>query len=441
MRRTDLARALMAGAGAMALLAFSSAGNGADAAVTLKTLHSFCKGSVCKDGLNPENALLRDAGGNLYGTSQGGKAGQGVLFRITASGEFQTLHSFCSAKNCADGATPMGAPIIDGDGNLYGVTLGGGRNGGGTVYELSPTDKSWKLHTLYDFCSASGCSDGSGPAAGLTYAGAQTGVPYDGSSPLFGTTADGGANGMGVAYELTVKKGVRKETVIHDFCSQSGCADGENPAAAMIVDANGHLFGTTPHGGGGSSLGVVFELSKQSKGYAETVLYTFCPTGGACSDGQIPDGPLVQDAQGNLFGTAFAGGPTSVGGGAIFKVVPQGTDSNETVVYGFCSQTSGSECLDGTGPTGPLAIDDAGDLFGTTEAGGDYSQGGSGGGTIFEITGATQKVLHKFCAKASCPDGSSPFNSGVVIDGSGDLYGTTYAGGRYANGTVFKLAR
>ena len=230
--------------------------------------------------------------------------------------------------------------------------------------------------------------------------------------------------------------------VLYSFCPQSGCADGAQPVAGLIMDAAGNLYGTTRIGGagvdcGGPSCGVVFKLAPDG---TQTVLYSFCPQSG-CADGAGPRAGLLMDAAGNLYGTTFSGG--AQGSGVVFKLAPDGT---ETVLYSFCSQAN---CTDGLQPFAGLIMDAAGNLYGTTKVGGTGGTGGAfGQGVVFKLApDGTQTVLYSFCSQANCTDGSTPL-AGLIMDAAGNLYGTTVTGGGTPNpdlpppstGVVFALA-
>lgn len=203
--------------------------------------------------------------------------------------------------------------------------------------------------------------------------------------------------------------------VIHNF---TGGSDGSNPLAGFLIDGSGNLYGTASSGGS-SGAGVVFKLNTSGQ---ETVLHTF--TGG--TDGAQPEARLVANKAGILFGTTYAGGVSNAG--TVFGVTPAG---KEKVLYSF---TGGA---DGANPIGGLAVDAAGNLYGTTTAG-----GSSGNGTVFELTAPAkasgvwkEMVLYSFSTGA---DGTIPV-AGVTLDASGNLYGTTSVGGTYGYGTVFEL--
>ena len=265
------------------------------------------------------------------------------------------LYSFCAQTNCADGAHPFDSVLIDSQGSLYGTTANGGAHGGGTIFRLAP----------------------------------------DGS-----------------------------ESVLYSFCAKPGCADGVSPQAGLIADGSGNLYGTTPVGGANNS-GVVFRLAPDG---TETVLHAFAGE----SDGGPPVGRLMLDKKGDLYGVGMGGLQNCFGGcGAVFRVAADGT---ETVRYAFCAQ---AKCADGELPNGGLVADEAGNIYGTTQFGG--ANGIVAAGTVFELmAGGTEKVLWSFCARANCDDGEFPL-AGLILDKSGNLYGSTTYGGSPV-GTVFRLA-
>ena len=293
------------------------------ASAALQTLHTFCQNAGCTEGRTPLGGLFADSTGNLYGTAFGGGRNDaaGVVFELVTDGtklKYKLLHRFCSrhvqSSFCTDGAKPTGNLIEDADGNLYGTTTEGGASNAGTVFVLIPNaDRSkFRLVTLYNFCTPT-CVNGASPNGGLTYAGQQTGAPYDGVSPLFGATTSGGEASAGVAFKLDFVPGRirRREKVMHSFCAQADCADGKFPSG-LIAAAGGNLFGVAQNGGSGSA-GVAFELSPQGNGFAETVLYNFCSAQN-CADGRFPaDAPAV-----------IASNPTS---DAVSKPRPNNTPS------------------------------------------------------------------------------------------------------------------
>jgi len=212
-------------------------------------IHSYSSGFHGGD-------LLVDSSGNLIGTTLlGGSNSGGTIYRLTAGtwGE-TTLHNFCSEANCADGWEPSGRLLMDGAGNLFGTTGGGGAgahctadHGCGVVFERTA---SGTFKVLYDFCSRSNCRDGLDPTAGLIMGGAGN---------LVGTTYEGGTGPGGTAFALSHGNGWT-ETVLYNFCSEQNCADGAGPVAPLIMDASGNLFGTGASGGANGDYGTVFEL-------------------------------------------------------------------------------------------------------------------------------------------------------------------------------------
>ena len=446
---------LKALSGAIAASALSLATWSSAEAGNFKVLHSFCAKSNCGDGSGPEGALLMDAGGNLFGTTAVGGNGHGVVFELqqTQLGKFKflKLYQFCKHFSCNDGDNPTGPLIVDTNGILYGTTARGGF-GDGVAFKLSPSGTGkWSETVLYDFCHGFGCTDGSTPAAGLTYAGAESGLPYDGASPLYGTTAVGGANNQGTVFSLVPHGDQWTETVLYNFCSQGGssCTDGKDPARNVVVSPTGILFGTTTLGGtndkGVGGAGVAYQLSPNGDGsWSQTVLYQFC-SAPECSDGEFPSGKLVEDGAGGLLGTTGGGGSQcghgSHGCGTIFRLVPNGVNSEETVLYAFCKKR---DCKDGADPEGGVTLDSFGNVYGTAFSGGgnDIDMSGIGGGAVFKLGGGSLSILHRFCALPNCSDGEYP-DDGLVRDPNGPLFGTTTAGGMFGQsidgGTVFQI--
>lgn len=402
-----------------------------------QTLYSFCSQSNCADGGSPRASLASDADGNLFGTTTGGGAhSQGTVFEFKRNGSsytFQKIYDFCSQAQCADGRGPTSSIVVDVAGNLYGTASSGGVNLAGVAFRLAPPKHglAWKFTVLHNFCKQDFCTDGSTPLVGLTYQGAQSGALYDGSSPLFGLTNQGGSIGNGgVAYELVFIPGQLrpKEKVVYAFCSFAHCGDGSSPQGPLLFDASGNLFGLTG-AGGSTDNGTAFELSLGRRGYTETVLYNFCRVHN-CADGDVPVGGLVMDADGNLYGATQQGGAHS--GGTVFKIVNRGIASTESVLYDFCAKAN---CADGSLPNGGLLLDADGNLFGTAANGGNSSNSG----LIFEIQAGGLKVLYDFCAQQSCPDGAFPF-AGLTMDGAGNFLGVTTSGGSgVIGGTFFRL--
>jgi uncharacterized repeat protein (TIGR03803 family) len=323
-----------------------------------------------------------------------------------------------------DGVEPIGGLAMDSSGNLYGLTRRGGDMtvcdgaGCGTAFRLTPVAESWQKDTLRVF---HGLQDGAAPSAGPI---------LDAAGNLYGTT-EGGGNldacgnvGCGIAMQLTPASGRWKQNVLHEF---RGETDGAQPIASMIFDRAGNLYGIT-NNGGAHGAGTVFELSPAGNGkWKGKVLYQF--TGGA--DGCGPFASLVFDRAGNLYGTTLFGG---LGQGVIFKLARSGGSWTQSVLYTFAS------VQDGSFPSS-LIVDRAGNLYGTTNAGG---TGGNGTAFRLSLTNGIWKktILHNFTGKE---DGGG-LGAALVMDANGNLYGTTLFGGDMNTcsngcGTVFKLER
>jgi uncharacterized repeat protein (TIGR03803 family) len=302
----------------------------------------------------------------------------------------------------------------------------------GTIFAaiLAPHAAAYRYRVLYSFCLKTGCPDGSLPYGGLL---------MDGAGRLYGTTSQGGgANNGGVAFELTpnATRTPWKETVLYRFCAEANCTDGRTPLSGLIMDGMGHLYGTT-NLGGKNSAGVVFELTVNTTRtkWTEKVLYQFCSQF-HCADGSAPQyGRLLMDRAGNLYGTTESGG-NGGNDGVVFKLTLNATRTvwTETVLWAFCPR--GFPCLDGGGPNNVgLIMDNSGNLYGTTGA------FGSGlGGVVFKVTPhGSESVLYNFCSLKNCADGAAPF-AGVIMDSLGNLYGTTSAGGaHFGMGAVYEL--
>jgi uncharacterized repeat protein (TIGR03803 family) len=309
------------------------------------------------------------------------------------------LHTFTGSP---DGDLPyLGGLVRDNSGNLYGTTMYGGSHNQGTIFTLAGTTETI-LHT-FDFVN--GGSDGAFPSGRLL---------LDGQGNLYGTTQAGGLHSNGTIFRLT-PAGVF--TVLYAFASGAPTT-GATPMSGLAMDGVGNFYGTTRYGGIVScNCGTVFKLTPSG---VYTVLHAFT-TG---QDGAFPFGALFMDANGNLYGTTALGGGSTVctgGCGTIFEINPSGS---ETVLHRFVG-------IDGAHPYAALTMDAKGDLFGTTSAGGGY-----GDGAAFMLTASGETVLHSFTGTNG--DGAFPY-SDLLMDGAGNLYGTTYGGGLHTYGTIFRL--
>jgi uncharacterized repeat protein (TIGR03803 family) len=404
--------------GLAAVLAFAAPAS----ASTFSTLYQFCKKLPCNDGANVlQTPLVRDADGNFFGTAQNGgaKAG-GVFFELIGGTKYKKLLDLPAI------ASPRGPLVMDVDGNFYGIE-GTGNAGSGGIYKLTPGAKKkakWKYQTLYTFCPDGGaCADGGTPIE-LTYEGAASGVPYDGTSPLYGATVSGGTGGAGTVFQLSPKTKQWSETVIYSLCSAANCGDGMWPAYALFFDAKGSLYGVTS-AGGTNGQGAVYKLTPNRKktAWSDTTLYSFCMEAN-CIDGNSPTG-LVADGQGNLYGGTSAGGDAGVG--VLFKLAPHGKSYTFSRVYTFCQQ---SGCADGDEPMASPIVAASGILYGTT----------AGDSRLFSFDPAKSlyKVLHTLCTDATCSDGFEP-QAPLTLDPTGNLFGTdAFGGSQHSGGAIFE---
>jgi uncharacterized repeat protein (TIGR03803 family) len=357
---------------------------------TYKVLYAF---AGLKSGSRPAAGVIRDATGNLYGTTVYAGMKYGVVFKVAPAGEETVLHSFTGG---VDGASSWAGLLRDAAGNLFGTTVSGGANGIGTIFKLDPTGKETVLHSF------GGGSDGVNPYAGLV---------LDPAGNFYGTTFLGGDHNSGVVFELD---SAGKETVLYSF---TGGADGSGPLASLVRDAVGNLYGTASFGGISnctSGCGTVFKLDTTGK---LTILHSF--TGG--KDGGNSRTGLVRDAAGNLYGTTIGGGINGVG--VVFKI---DTSGKQSILHNFFGSPD-----DGATPRGGLVRDSAGNLYGTTSNG-----GAQGRGVVFRLSSTGKEtILYTFTGGS---DGGNPL-AGLVRDAAGNLYGTTFLGGTSNNGVVFKL--
>jgi len=283
------------------------------------------------------------------------------------------------------------------------------------------------LITLFSFDPSS--TVGANPLAGLVQAT---------NGALYGSTEYGGANNCGTIFAITPRGAL---TTVYSFPSGPPC---NNLSSALVQAANGDLYGTRQYGGGEGlsycfgGCGAVFKITLSG---SLTTLHSFCSQI-ECDDGMIPQGGLVQAANGDLYGTTWGGGASIYGTyGTVFSITPSGT---LTTLYSFCLE---SGCPDGSGPSGSLVQATNGDFYGTSDNGGALGfcppQGvptqPQGCGTVFTITpSGTLTTLYSFCAQSGCADGALP-SGGLVRAADGDFYGTTSSGGAANSGTVFRI--
>jgi uncharacterized repeat protein (TIGR03803 family) len=366
-----------------------------------------------------QNNLLYAAtnGGALYtlNTQTGGATfvasiGVPVWGMALPASAFTGLHTFTNGQ---DGGMPRAGLTMDRGGSLYGTAFAGGSHSSGTVFKLTHKGSGWTFSPLYEF---EGGPDGAFPQGPVT-------IGPDGS--LYGTTYEGGVMNNGTVYRLRPPATSCRsalcfwtETQLYAF---DGDPDGADPAyGGVVFDSAGNLYGTTL-GGGKRNVGTVYELTPSGPPWTENILYSFQ----ASPDGCDPYAGLTFDQSGNLYGTTFQCGAYSAG--TVYQLTPSGFSWTEGILVAFQGQSDN----DGASPVGGLVFDRLGNAYGTT------SHGGIGGGTVYELTpsngGWTYTQIYEFAGVHLGPYG------GLVIDGTGNLYGTTNTGG-LGYGTVFELS-
>jgi uncharacterized repeat protein (TIGR03803 family) len=431
--------------------------------------------------------IIFDSSGNIYGTTfdGGGELCCGSAFKLTfASGHWTGTIVYTFTGFNREGYYPNNDIFFGPAGQIYGTTLYGGPTGlNGTVFELVPNGDEYAQTTLYGFPFSDGnrpesgvVADAQGNFYGTTLlgGGANVGAVFkllpSGSDRLlysFSGTSDDGNNSVfpsslildsaGNLYGAAEETGSRQYGSVlelsptahgtyteKNLVNMSGVSD--HPLGNLISDNSGNLYGTSLDGGT-LGFGSVFKLTPKANGtWAETVIYSF---GGYPVDGSNPSTGLIFDAAGNLYGTTARGGPSSnckgvklkpVGCGIVFELQPvAGGGWTEQVLHSFLGATG-----DGATPAGNLILDGGGNLLGTTTAGGIKSNGCTAGcGTVFELSPSngnwTETILYEFTDANG--DGSSP-EAGLVEDPAGNLYGTTLHGGTSTEGygTVYQLA-
>jgi uncharacterized repeat protein (TIGR03803 family) len=420
-----------------------------------KVLYSF---QGLPDGSLPVGAVVFDKAGNLYGaTTEGGSsscrsvAQCGTVYQLAPpvkQGDPWTetvLHVF-KGNTSNDGASPVGGLVIDSAGNLYGTTGYGGTGnctvlgtlmGCGTVFKMSPPKQKggkWTETVLYSFPTP---KQGFLPQGDLIFdrAGNLYGATQFGGG--FGTTCDPFYQYCGAVFELSppkTKGGQWKEKTLYGF---KGDTDGANPNGGLVLDSKGNLYGTT-YAGGSGDWGTAFELkppATRSGAWTENVLHRFNYN---TSDGSNPTAGLIFDLKGNLYGTTMGGGPGP--GGTVFRLSPptkKHATWTETILHGFNGNEGGYD------PEGALIFDSSGNLYGTTNVG----SGGSLQGSVFRLKAPvgnkgvwTLSTLHGFLGS---PDGEFPAAT-LIFDKAGNLYSTTQGGGTGTScsgycGTVFEV--
>jgi len=415
-----------------------------------KVLYSFQGGN---DGAFPSGGVIFDKHGDLYGTTLQGGVGScppaacGTVFQLSPPARkgdpwTKTVLYVFKGRDFSDGSSPTGGVVLDATGSLYGTTGYGGAGpcalfgtpvGCGTVFKLSPPAKqgdAWTETVLYNF---QGGKDGYLPGGALT---------WDLQGNLYGATTFGGGYGTcnkiygfcGTVFELSppkAKGGRWTEKVLHSF---KGGKDGANPLGGLVLNSTGAIFGSTALGGSTNcqnvGCGTLFELEPPKDGSAWTgkILHRF--TGG--DDGADPNGGLIFDAKGALYGTAGGGGGAN-SEGIIFRFTQRGGKWIETVLHRFTG-FGDAPCCPGAG----IVFDVRGALYGGS-LGGAYFRG-----TVFRLDSPTARgwAFGLLYTMKGVPDAAYP-EAAIVLDASGNLYSTTAGGGTGTCsggcGTVFEL--
>ncbi len=321
----------------------------------LQPLYDFNGG--IGDGVQPQVVVASD--GSVFGATQaGGLSGCGIVFHLRPSPTVQAtalarwnetiLHTFAGGS---DGCNPFAPPIIDSAGNLYGTTAdGGGSNDAGVVYELVRSGQSYSERILHTFSGP----DGAVPGAGL--------IADSSFTNLYGVTQVGGSGNSGTVFRLTNNASGWTETVLYNFHNSS---DGQQPQGGLAMDASGNLFGSAGLGGNGGG-GTVFELTPSGGSYTFRVIYSLQCNYPSCIGPYL--GYLTLDPAGNVYGTTLNQGAHTFG--SVFELTPTDGAYNFTDLHDF---SLGSD--DGGFPDGGVIRDTAGNLYGTAVDGGAYGGG------------------------------------------------------------------
>jgi len=369
-------------------------------------------------GGNPMGGLIRDAAGNLYGTTRdGGASSKGTVFKLSRQSngvrKETVLYSFKGYKY-KDGSALLATMVVDNAGNLYGTTDAGGTSDRGTAFQLSPDGNGgWTETVLHNFYGAIG-----------TYP--QAGLLLDAAGSLYGTTIAGGNssctinNGSGCGTVFRLKKnqfGTWNVKVLHSF---SGQPDGAGPVAGLVSDSAGNLYGSTIQGGS-SNAGAVFKLARAGTTLTYSVIYSFA--GGPNGTG---GGALVLDKAGNLYGPG--GGGDQRYDGIVFKLTPNNGTWTESVIHTFGAPGDGIHPI-------AVTLDSAGNLYGATSP-----DGVSSNGVVYKLTPTpsgpwTETILYTFPLNSNGPSPDAPLTWNTSQT---SLFSTALSSGS-SGGIVYKV--
>jgi len=368
---------------------------------SFRVLHAF----TGPEGRSPEGVLTLDQTGNLYGTTYYGgsvngncRNGCGTVFELIHRGSNWSIDNVHKFSARGEGAFPTAGVVFGPDGALYGTTslavlTGPNNQDAGTVYKLVPSVCGtalcpWRYTVIHRFFSF---AEGDNPTNGN--------VVFDHGGNLYGTLQYGGpaciGDPCGLVYELTPDGDSWLEKTIYSF---TGGSDGNWPIAGVVFDSLGNLYGETEYGGMGDQ-GNAYELIPSPSGWTESTIYSFGP---------YPGGGLMIDRADNLYGTVCCDG-------AVFELNFLNGDWMLNVLYSF----GGPGYLT---QAGPLVMDGDGNLYGTT------TNGGTGGGNVYKLSPTAMGWIYTDIHDFHGPDGATPF-SGVTLDASGNIFGTTAFGG------------
>jgi uncharacterized repeat protein (TIGR03803 family) len=392
-----------------------------------KLLYSWGGPSCNTLGCGSVAPLIFDSKGNLYGQTGGGDGVSATIFRLAPVAGGRWVYRTLYVLNLNQGSTLDAGLTLDSSGNLYGTSQNGGAHDFGSVFRLSPNaavSGGRSLQVLYSFY-----------LNGRDLASPWDSVILDKGGNIYGTTRDGGPYGSGGVFQLVPgRDGMWKEHILHAFPAYP--TDGGQSYAELTWDKAGNLYGTCSGGGTGNADGVVFELEPTASGWKEKLLHSF-----QSPDGYFPQGGLIFDPVGNLYGTTGGGGTSKQcqsGCGTVFKLTPLADSKwKETILWDFPDPNNGF------GPASTLLMDQAGNLYGTAAGGGLGQCGGFGCGAVYKLAPTTHgkwkyTVLHRFSDAKD--DGAEP-NAALIFDKQQKhLYSTTAFGGTDNMGTIFEIA-